>query len=456
MISVLFLFMILLLMLFVFYLVFKREIISPTFICTAMYILSLFLMIFYCEKWKVELSLTTYAAIIVALISMAFGEFLGTKIAVYSGWKGHNGILFSEDIEKQKREGIAISNRVIRICFLFMVTTAILYFREIQKIAANSAYAQSVYGQAYSFLMQVRWAKTLEGAEVSYYVQHMYTCCGAIATVFAYVILFNKVNQLRKKEKYFFMYLTIILYIVTSFMTTGRAQMLNFFVYVIFAWIILTAKKRGWRFLNNTKLFVKSLLIIALALFLFYLAGLLTEKSLHYANFFDNFANYFSSSVYTLNEYLNNPAKFSSGSEFFGIHTLSGIYSFLRTLGIPIPDNVVALEYIYCGDYLTNIYTPLRRYIQDFGWLGMSFIMFLMGYGYKRLLWRNKFSDSGGLNVIFAAYFMFPLVYIAIEERLFMDVIMVRSVYQIFYIILIYQWIINKKLFNKKVRLGKE
>lgn len=456
MISVLCLFIILVLMLFAFYIFFRREIVSPTFICTAMYTLSLFLMAFYCEKWKVSLSFTTYAVIIVALLSMALGEFLGTKVAVCSRCRRHHSILNYEDIEKQNKEGIVISNNAIGICFLFVFLTSILYFKEIQKIAANSEYAQSVYGQAYSFLMQVRWAKTLEGAEVSYYVQHMYTCCGAIAAVFTYVILFNKVNKLSKKKRHPFMYLTIVLYIITSFMTTGRAQMLNFFVYIIFAWIILTAKKKKWHFNNNIKLFAKALLIIAVALLLFYLAGLLTEKSLHYANFFDNFANYFSSSVYTLNEYLNNPSEFNSGSKFFGIHTLSGIYSFLRTLGIPIPSNIVALEYIYCGDYLTNIYTPLRRYIQDFGWIGMAIIMFMMGYGYKRLIWRTRSDDSGGLSVIFAAYFMFPLVYIAIEERLFMDVIMIRSVYQIFYIILIYQWIVNQKFFRKRIRLGKE
>ncbi|MCD5099990.1 oligosaccharide repeat unit polymerase [Enterococcus faecium] len=453
MISIIILLLILIIMLFACYLFFRREIISPTFICIAMYVLSLFLMIFYCDKWQVDLSFTTYAAIIIALVSLAAGEFLGTRVAVYSGLRKSYSTVDKENIERQKENGIIISNKTVMICLIFTVLTAVLYFQEIRKIAANSAYAQSVYGQAYSFLMQVRWAKTLEGTEVSYYVQHMYTCCGAIAVVFAYVILFNKINRLHKNGRYLFMYITIALYIGISFMTTGRAQMLNFFVYIIFAWIILIAKKRAWRFGNNIKLFVKAIMIIAVAFLLFYLAGLLTEKSLHYDNFFDNFANYFSSSVYTLNEYLNNPADFSSATDFFGCHTLSGIYSFLRTLGFSIPDSVVALEYIYCGDYLTNIYTPLRRYIQDFGWLGMSLIMFIMGYGYKRLIWRNKRDNSGGLDVIFEAYFMFPLVYIAIEERLFMDVIMIRSIYQVIYIVMIYQWVINRKFFTKKIRL---
>lgn len=453
MISIISLLLILVIMLFVSYFVFKREIVSPTFICTAMYTLSLFLMVFYYNEWQVNLSLTTCVAIIVALISMAVGESLGTKVSVYSGPKRLYRFEDKEKVEKYIKEGIIISDKAVKICFAFTVLTAILYFREIREIAANSAYAQSVYGQAYSFLMQVRWAKTLEGAEVSYYVQHMYTCCGAIAVVFTFVILFNRINGLRKKERYLFMYVTIALYIGISFMTTGRAQMLNFFIYIIFVWVILNAKKKGWYFGNNTALLLKSILIIAIALLLFYLAGLLTEKSLHYENFFDNFANYFSSSVYALNEYLNNPAKFPSESNFFGSYTLSGIYSFLRTLGLSIPDNVVALEYINCGDYLTNIYTPLRRYLQDFGWLGMAFIMFMMGYGYKRLLWRNKKEKSGGLDVIFAAHFMFPLVYIAIEERLFMDVIMIRSVYQIIYIVLVYQWLVNKKLFKMKIKL---
>lgn len=440
---------ILILLLFLFYLLFKKEIISPSFICTALYSLSVFILLLYSNEWKVDLSLKTYAAIILALIPLAVGELFATKIAVHNS-KKRKSFLYDRT-ESDLTDGIHVGKKLIAFALIFTVITAILYYREIKKIQANSAYAQSVYGQAYSFLMQVRWAKTLEGANVSYYVQQMYTICQAIANVFVYVILYNRVYGFKKIKRNFFMYAQIILFVITSFMTTGRATMLNFVIYTFFCWVILLAKKRNWHFNNNVKVIGKSIIAGAVALLLFYLAGLLTEKSLHYDNFFDNFANYFSSSIYGLNEYLVDPHRFSPNTNFFGIHTLSGIYKGLRKLGVKIPDDIVALEYIKVGKYLSNIYTPLRRYIQDFGWLGMMFIMFLMGYGYKRLIWRNKHQNSSGIYVIFTAYFIFPLVFISIEERLFMDVIQMRSIYMIIYLSLFYQYIVHHKLFTKKI-----
>lgn len=425
------------------YLIFNREILSPSVICVCMYFLSAFIMLFYCNEWGVDLSLSTIALIVIALLGVLLGELVGSKIRVI-------------DFNVKPKKEISIiwlskSNSVF--CLMFMLITAVLYYRELITIAANSAYANSVYGQAYSFLMQVKYAKILEDANVAYYVQQMYTCCEAVACVLVYILLHNKILY-GKMRGNLYAYLTIVIYIATSFMTTGRAMMLNFFIYILCIWLVLIAKKKEWVFNNNIKLFGKGLAIIGVAISLFYLAGFLTEKSLRYDNFFDNFANYFSSSLYALDQYMKNPATFRGESDFFGIHTLSGIYSLLRTLGIKIPSSIVALEYIQCGKYLTNIYTPLRRYLQDFSWGGVFLIMFLVGYGYKRLIWLNKKQQCSPIYCIFTAYFIFPLFFISIEERIFMDIVMARSIYTFFYLIFIYQWLVNNRFFRKQIRLG--
>lgn len=435
------------------YVFFKKEITSPTFICTAMYALSLFLMLLYSEEWEVNLSFKTYSIIIVALVFLWLGEYIAMRAAPAFGGKRLLSVFVDEDKNSQETLGIQLSEISIAICFIFVSLTAILYLRDIQNIVANSEYAQSEYGQEYTFLRQFSWAQILEGAEVSYLVQQMFTLSGVIAFVLSYVVIYNMVYGPHRRKRHPFAYLTIIVYVGSSFLTSGRALMLNFFIYCIFVWLILLAKKKNWTFNNNIKLLIRAALIIVIAILLFYLAGILTGKTSSYTNFMDIFANYFSSSIYGLNEYLNNPSEFMPDTDFFGVHTLSGLYTLLRTLGFPIPDSIVALEYIECGDYLTNIYTPLRRYFQDFGWIGLCLIMFLIGYFYKRLVWKNKSKNSCGLDVIFAAYFMFPLVYIAIEERVFMDVIMMRSIYQIIYIIFVYQWLVNKKFYTKRIQL---
>lgn len=222
--------------------------------------------------------------------------------------------------------------------------------------------------------------------------------------------------------------------------------MLNFCIYLIVVASILYSKKRKWKNDKNVKLFVKVFCIFLVALWMFYMAGKLTEKSSNYENFLDNFANYFSSSIYAFNEYVEIPEKFSANSDFFGIHTFSGLYSMIRKIGFNIPPSVVALEYIHCGKYLTNIYTPLRRYIQDFGFIGMSIIMTFLGFFYTKLLNSNKSQKASGLRIILTGYLFFPLFYICIEERFFMDVIINRTVYTIICIFILYKILVERRV----------
>ena len=426
------------------YTVFKGDLLSPSFLCAAMYLFSCFIMLIYFNEWKVDFSILTGSVILFSI----FCVFLGEAVAAETNKR----IKKNDSMEEERNEPIIISQLSSIFCFVFSVITAILYFREIRRVVANSAYASSVYGQAYTFLRQYSWARILEGANIAYYVQQMYTCVYAIALVLLYIIIYNRVFYGKQKRNVFPL-LTIIVYLITSFMTAGRAGMLNFFIYAIVVWIVLYYKKRGWKHRNNYKILFRALIIIAAALLLFYMAGFLTAKSLVYDNFFDNFANYFSSSIYCLNEFIKDPGYFAPSENFFGIHTLSGIYSFMRTLGFKIPKSIVALEYIKCGKYNTNIYTPLRRYLQDFSALGLGVIMFFIGFYYKKAVNSLRRHRNFDLKCILVAMFFFPLFFISIEERLFMDVILMRSVYEIIYVVIIYQWIINKKFIKWKVRI---
>lgn len=418
------------------YNVFNRELLSPTFICVAMYLLSSFMLLFYVKTWNFDLSTKTEVVILIGLLSVFLGELAGTKVRV--------GLKLGKNIENDSSKPIIMKKTALYLCFAFVSLTAVLYLREIRNIAANSA-----FGEMYSFMMTVRRTKAADGVNVSYYVQQMFTLSEAIVCVLTYILMNNRLKYGEKKGTKIIV-ITIAIYIVNTFMTTGRAKMLNFFIYVLCCWIIIYAQKRNWAFRGNIKIFGKIILIAGMAISLFYFAGFLTEKSLHYDNFFDNFANYFSSSIYALNEYLKNPSNFNSGTSFFGSYTLSGICSLLRTLGFKIPANNIVLEYIPCGKYVTNIYTPLRRYVQDFGILGEAFVMFFIGYGYKRLLWKNKVSE--GFFCIVTSYFYFPLFFISIEERLFMDVIMTRSIYTMIYLYLVYMWLVKSKFLHWEIK----
>lgn len=447
MLEIIILFILTLFMLFISYYMTKKTILSPSVICCLMFTVSIFLLLMYAEEWKVDLSFLTIFYIIWSLVCILCGEFMANKIRLKKTHVGINTEL--EGYKEKKEKEIKINKWITFGCLIFIILTAILYYKQLVNIVANSEYAQSEYGQKYSFLMQARWAKTLEDASVNIFVQLMLTASEAIACVYAYIIIYNYIMH-KKICKNIFVYLIIVAYIIATFMTTGRSRMLNFCIYLIVIALLLFAKKNHWKNNQNGKLFTRILIIFLVALWLFYMAGQLTEKSSNYENFFDNFANYFSSSIYAFNEYVKNPEQFRGDTDFFGIHTFSGLYSFLRKFEPNIPTSIVALEYIMCGKYLTNIYTPIRRYLQDFGFLGLSIIMMFLGFFYTKLLNSNKKKNASGLRMIITGYLFFPLFYICIEERFFMDVIINRTVYTIIFIIIMYEILVKNKFKLKR------
>ena len=91
------------------YVFFKKEAMSPTFICTAMYSLSLFLMLLYSEEWDVQLSWKTYTIIIVALVFLWLGEYFAMRATSAFGGKRLLSVFVDEDKKGQEALGIQLS-----------------------------------------------------------------------------------------------------------------------------------------------------------------------------------------------------------------------------------------------------------------------------------------------------------------------------------------------------------
>jgi len=410
-----------------FYIVFERELISPSFVACAMFIISTFVLLLYRDDWQVNIRLDTIVVIFVGLLGMAIGELIARKVEI------------KKTFFMLKDEGdfeIKPNSMLVFAGFLFVIVTTILYYREILVLSKLSS-SSSLF-----FLKTVREGKMNEGLEISYIVQHMFSISEVISCIYIYIVLKNYVF-FGKKEKNPIYLITVIVYSICTLMTTGRARLLNHIIYIVILYFVLYSKKRMWKNVGNIKMVFVSLISACSFLGLFYLAGFLTGKSLNYNNFFDNIANYLGSSIYALNDFLQRKSFMTS--EYFGSNTLFGIFAFMRKFGFTIPETSVPLEYIQCGYVVTNIYTAFRRYVQDFGMYGLIIIQIAIGFVYTKLLLKNKKGKCSGVWTIFLAYFYFPIVMMSIEERFFMDVLLVRSVYSIVYFLIAY------KLFIKKI-----
>ena len=103
------------------YNVFNRELLSPTFICVAMYLLSSFMLLFYVKTWNFDLSTKTVVVILIGLLSVFLGELAGTKVRV--------GLKLGKNIENDSSKPIIMKKTALYLCFAFVSLTAVLYLR---------------------------------------------------------------------------------------------------------------------------------------------------------------------------------------------------------------------------------------------------------------------------------------------------------------------------------------
>ena len=435
MVNSIILFLCLILILAILYTWSNGDVLSPSLLVCLMFILSTTILIFYNSAWDVNLSYKTILYIILAILSLYIGEIFTKKIS----FKKKNNLK-----EEQKLPEIKINKWITLILLIYIIVVSILFYKDLIRILSESSYAKTEEAKKYSFLMQVRWAKIIDGLTNNRIIMVAYQIGLAAGRIYTFKIIYNLIFY-KKWSKNIFEYGIVIAMLASTFLTTGRTEMLNFIAFIIILSLLLYGKKSDWKAKISFKSYFKIIIAFLFALLLFYLGGLLTEKSLNYDNFFDNLANYTASSIYALNEYIEHPLSFPTQSSLFGVNTFSGLYRFIGKFTY-VPEIKVQYEYIQCGKTLTNIYTALRRYIQDFGVFGMTIVMFFEGMFFENLLKKCKNRKFSFLGIIYTAYCYYPLLFMGIEERFFMDLITSTTVYQLVYLFILYKVLKKKKI----------
>lgn len=441
------LFIILIILTYITYTIFKNDFLTPSFIGSAMFLLSLLLLVFYSKAWGVDWSYKTSLLITFSLICLIGGDIFGRKIA----FRPNNNLIyrilnllgsrFKLSTPTEFDIGYRINIYKLILINLICILGLVVYAREsFQMISGYSGYESTI-------LMKISDLKR-SGMHVSSLAAQFLTINNAIALVMGYFVI--KSGKEFKRFKFKMFYITpILIYLINTLFTSGRSIILNLLIAYFFIWAILYQRRHGVILKSNFKVIKVVIIIFILIITVFYFSGTISGKSYHYNNIFDNIAIYFSSSLYALNNYVVNPSVFNN-KEFFGIHTLSGLFTTLRTLGFEIPSSVVSYEYIPCGYIETNIYTALRRYYQDFGYIGIGFIMFFLGYIYTRILKVNRSNYFSDIITIMSAYISYPIIFLPIEERFFMEVFSITTIYITVYVVLIYRFLLPKRAFARK------
>ena len=173
-------------------------------------------------------------------------------------------------------------------------------------------------------------------------------------------------KQPLKKNIHFLFFL--FCYILSDFMTGGRSSILQIAATTLIISYILYHHTIGWGYVLSWKYIRIGLICLVVGLPAFYLIlpliGRSTDKSL-----FDYISAYAAGSIQHFNQYIQNP---SPNAVVFGEESLVSLQSFFWKIGVSDYHRISHLEYRALNYYMAgNVYTFFRRPLHDFGLGGM-------------------------------------------------------------------------------------
>lgn len=402
----------------------NKSILSVSVVCGCMFLLSTIVAMIHFLEWDINMSLNTCAVIIFSLILLLIGERVGTVVAFRTK---------NKTTEKKVPKSRIFINRILMFfSVLFMVFTFIIYYKESIQLANNIGYSNGL------IFAYIRLAKSL-GEGLPSYVGYMYMAATCMAYMYTYIVLHNiiriKCNLMSHKLEL----INIGIYLGLTILTTGRTELMYYIIYTLALYLMINAGISA-KVRLSIKNICKAVAVVVMFFCAFYLLGFLTGKG-QISTFEEMISLYVGGSIAALNEYIQNPVYNTTGT--FGAHTLFGVFTLLNNFGFDIEILSRPLEFVEIGTMTTNIYTALRRYIQDFGYWGLSFIMLFIGIVFGKV--HKAAITKSDFFVIVYAMSIFVAVEMAIEERFFMTFLTTGFLYKVCIIAILYHFIVARR-----------
>lgn len=401
------------------YFKFDKDILQPSIVFCSMYTFSTLCAIYCLNKWNTEISLKTFLILFLGglefvLISLMINHYYKKK---YQGTaintEGYKGFV----VEKWKILLMLVYSIVIILLLIYYVLKIASDFGEISSFsAALNLYRENTSYHANAVLpLWLRWAlKPL--------IASAYVCM----FIFAKNIINEQKITIKSIISNSIYLLPSLAFVVQSFVQSNRGAILTLLCAGFVMLVILWCQKYDWKKVISIKTLFFVLCIGICCLIVFYFSAELVGRKISKGPV-EYISMYAGGSIQCLDLYLQDPIPKSPiiGKETFlnFIRNLND-YGFISLKEAP----TVHLEWRYIGDTLVgNVYTSYRRWIQDFGYIGMILLQAGVACFYnifynKIKYYRKKNGIIIDIMIIMFAYLSYPLFTHCIDSTLYLNV----------------------------------
>lgn len=423
------------------YFITNKDILSAWFISNLVFALSTIVVIANQRNWGFDLNSKTFFVIVLAMICLGLGElfvrWLFSKRVINVHTKSTTKIVSVNPLHYYDYE-MNIPFLYTNFISIAMSIYVFIYYNKVKQIA-------SIIGNVEDFASSLKYYNLYGSA--GYSVGTLYTfgfiVCNVLAYYYIYIVLYKMIFSKFKKRDMWNL-IPIIIFCIMQIITASRSN----FIYIITAAIvigyILWKSKYEWKRNYNGKIIRIAIIAIIGFFTIFYYSGKLTGKSQHFANAFEGISVYSGGSIVALNSFVET---FTFDQSDFGSETLYGISHILSRVGGKEIIETRHLEFTPINSYLrTNIYTSLRRYLHDYGYVGMCFMQFMIGVFYtiiylniKRHAYKNEI-----LAILIYSSIFYPIVMQSIDEKFLTIMITPTMLIQILCFYIFYKILVSK------------
>ena len=372
--------------------------------------------------WQYRMSVTCFLVILLACSLYSIND---------------TGIFFLSEkkirrINKKKNNfsSLVPKNWFILFSCLFMLLSSILYYRDLRYITSR----YGTYASWYSMIRFYRNGSMMGIIEegVSFFASNAYIVSTALAYLHMYILVHN-ITAGKKDNRSYVCLVPIAIFTINTVFTGGRLPILRLLIGGVFLFFFFTFKKNGSRNIN-IKRFFKLIVLVVAVLYAF------ANVSTLFGRFYDGnpvyyVTSYIGGSIPLFDMFLEDPIKHS----VWGYETFPSILNFLRRRisGFDFPYIPVNKEFRSMNNLqIGNVYTALRAYISDFGYLGMGILVLFHSFFYSNyynyILKKQISANAIDFSILFYSYIVHAVYLFSIDDRFYMDICSINTIKIVF------------------------
>lgn len=402
------------------YFLFKKEIMQPSLIFMFMYTVSVFCAIYNIEAWGIEMSKLTFILLLLGAAEFILVSYITKKIFTKKT---------KHETEKIKMKKIEIP-RWITLAVIFCCLM-VIFFQFVVVLNISTRYEPF---SGFSRALTVYKEHTSYNKDVSLPSSLTMMQCFVLAAAFSYTLIFMNNFFLKKereeklryiKENWIYL-VPAVLFVITYLIQSNRGMIIDFTVGVVTIGILLWSQSKEWKKTIKIKSMIKLGIVGVLGLVIFYYSAAVVGR-INTKGMLDYITFYCGGSIECFNQYVKNDKqiKMVRGEETF--------YSLILNLdSVGITDYELGdretghLEFLFHeGNLVGNIYTAYRRWLNDYGILGMLILQGIMAAVMTLLYEKIKHNSGkfGNMWILIYGYLSYTIYMHPMDGYLYFEVL---------------------------------